>query len=201
MTSRTRYSIVAGLAVVLATGGVVAYFSADSRAREKAAPKGPAAVPVSVAIAARQNAPVRLQAIGNVEAYTTVAVKARVDGQIIEVLFQEGKEVKKGEVLFRIDPRPFEAALKQAEAQRAARRRERDQAHSQERRYQELLDKNSSPRTPTRSSDQRGHRGGHVRRRARRRWRTPASIWITTIDPLADRRLRRQARCCRPATW
>ncbi|HEY8069764.1 MAG TPA: efflux RND transporter periplasmic adaptor subunit [Burkholderiales bacterium] len=142
MNSRTRYSIVAGLAVALAAGAVVAYFSADSRAREKAAPKGPAAVPVSVAPAVLRNAPVRLQAIGNVEAYTTVAVKSRVDGQINEVLFQEGKEVKKGEVIFRIDPRPFEAALKQAEAQALRDGANRDQAVSQERRYQELLDKN-----------------------------------------------------------
>jgi multidrug efflux system membrane fusion protein len=142
MNSRTRYSIVAGLAIALAAGGVVAYFSADSRARERAAPKGPAAVPVSVAPAVLRNAPVRLQAIGNVEAYTTVAVKSRVDGQINEVLFQEGKEVKKGEVIFRIDPRPFEAALKQAEAQALRDGANRDQAVSQERRYQELLDKN-----------------------------------------------------------
>jgi multidrug efflux system membrane fusion protein len=142
MNSRTRYSIVAGLAVALAAGGLVVYFSADSRAKEKAAPKGPAAVPVSVAPAVQQNAPVRLQAIGNVEAYTTVAVKSRVDGQINEVLFQEGKEVKKGEVIFRIDPRPFESALKQAEAQAARDAASRDQAVAQERRYQELLDKN-----------------------------------------------------------
>jgi len=80
MNSRTRYSIVVGVAVAVAAGGVVAYFSADSRAREKAAPKGPAALPVSVISAVQQNAPVRLQAIGNVEAYTTVAVKSRVDG-------------------------------------------------------------------------------------------------------------------------
>ncbi len=142
MNSRTRYSIVVGVAVALAAGGVVAYFSADSRAREKAVPKGPAAVPVSVVAAVRQNAPVRLQAIGNVEAYTTVAVKSRVDGQIVEVHFQEGKEVKKGDVIFRIDPRPFEAALKQAEAQALRDAASRDQAVAQERRYQELLDKN-----------------------------------------------------------
>jgi multidrug efflux system membrane fusion protein len=142
MTSGKRYAILVGLAVAVAAGGLAAYFSADSRAREKAAPKGPGAVPVSVVAAVRQNAPVRLQAIGNVEAYTTVAVKSRVDGQIVEVHFQEGKEVKKGEVIFRIDPRPFEAALKQAEAQALRDAANRDQAYSQERRYQELLDKN-----------------------------------------------------------
>jgi multidrug efflux system membrane fusion protein len=86
--------------------------------------------------------PVRVQAIGNVEAYTSVSVKSRVDGQIVEVHFREGQEVRKGEVLFRIDPRPFEAALKQAEAQALRDVASRDQAASQERRYQELLEKN-----------------------------------------------------------
>jgi multidrug efflux system membrane fusion protein len=142
MKSTTRYSIVAVVAAAVAAGGLLAYFSADSRAKEKAAPKGPGAVPVSIAAAVQQNAPVRLQAIGNVEAYTTVAVKSRVDGQINEVHFQEGKEVKKGDVIFRIDPRPFEAALKQAEAQALRDGANRDQAVAQERRYQELLDKN-----------------------------------------------------------
>jgi multidrug efflux system membrane fusion protein len=137
-----RFALAAALAVVLAAGGLVAYFSADSRAREKAASKGPAAVPVSVAPATQQSIPVRLQAIGNVEAYTSVAVKSRVDGQIVEVHFREGQEVRKGEVLFRIDARPFEAALKQAEAQALRDIASRDQAASQERRYQELLDKN-----------------------------------------------------------
>jgi multidrug efflux system membrane fusion protein len=142
MTSRTRYSIVVGIAVVLAAGAVVAYFSADSRAREKPAPKGPGAVPVSVAIAVQRSVPMRLQAVGNVEPSSTVSVKARVDGQIVALNFKEGQEVRKGEVLFRIDARPFEAALKQAEANALRDAAARDQARSQERRYQELLNKN-----------------------------------------------------------
>ena len=142
MSFGKRYAILAGVAVALATGGLIAYFSADSRAKEKPAAKGPGAVPVSVVAAVQQTIPVRLQAIGNVEAYTSVAVKSRVDGQILEVQFREGQEVKKGEVLFRIDPRPFDAAFKQAEAQALRDAANRDQAASQERRYQELLDKN-----------------------------------------------------------
>ena len=142
MSQSKRYAIFAGLAVVLATGALVAYFSADSRAREKPAAKGPGASPVAVVAALQQNVPVRLQAIGNVEPYTSVAVKARIDGQIMEVQFREGQEVKKGEVLFRIDPRPFEAAFRQSEAQALRDVASRDQAASQERRYQELLDKN-----------------------------------------------------------
>ena len=109
MSTGKRYAILAGLAVVVTAGGLVAYFSSDSRAREKPAAKGPASVPVSVVAAIQQSVPVRLQAIGNVEAYTSVAVKSRVDGQILEVQFREGQELKKGQVLFKIDPRPFEA--------------------------------------------------------------------------------------------
>ena len=142
MTFGKRYVILAALAVVLATGGLVAYFSGDSRAREKPAAKGPGAVPVAVIAAVQQSVPVRLQAIGNVEAYTSVAVKSRVDGQIVDVHFREGQEVKKGEVLFRIDARPFEAAFRQAEAQALRDVASRDQASSQERRYLELLEKN-----------------------------------------------------------
>jgi len=142
MSTGKRYAILAGLAVALAAGGLVAYFSADSRAKEKPAAKGPGAASVAVVAAVQQSMPVRLQAIGNVEAYASVAVKSRVDGQILEVHFREGQEVKKGEVLLRIDPRPFDAALKQAEAQALRDAANRDQAASQERRYQELLDKN-----------------------------------------------------------
>jgi multidrug efflux system membrane fusion protein len=142
MSLGKRYAILAGLAVVLAAGGLVAYFSGDSRAREKPPAKGPAASPVAVVAALQQSVPVRLQAIGNVEAYASVAVKSRVDGQILEVQFREGQEVKKGEILFKIDPRPFEAAQKQAEAQAVRDIASRDQASSQEKRYQELLEKN-----------------------------------------------------------
>jgi multidrug efflux system membrane fusion protein len=137
-----RYAILAGLVVCLAAGGLIAYFSGDSRAKEKSAAKGPGAVPVSVVAAVQQSVPVRLQAIGNVEAYTSVAVKSRVDGQIVEVHFREGQEVKKGEVLLRIDARPFEAAFRQSEAQALRDVASRDQANSQERRYLELLEKN-----------------------------------------------------------
>ena len=76
MSHGKRYAILAGLAVALAAGGLVAYFSADSRAREKPAAKGPAAAPVAVVAALQQSVPVRLQAIGNVEAYTLVDLSA-----------------------------------------------------------------------------------------------------------------------------
>jgi multidrug efflux system membrane fusion protein len=144
MTPARRRVLIAGaLLVALAAGGIAAYFSTDSRAKEgRKAAKGPPAVAVTVAAAAQESVPIRVQAIGNVEPFLTVAVKARVDGQIIAVNFREGEEVHKGDVLFRIDPRPFQAALRQAEANALRDRAARDQARSQERRYQDLLEKN-----------------------------------------------------------
>ena len=141
-TSR-RVLIIGGLLVALVAGGLAAYFASDSRAKEqRKAPKGPPAVPVTVARVEQMTLPVYLRAIGNVEAFATVAVKARVDGQIVSVNFREGEAVKKGDVLFRIDARPYEAALRQAEANALRDAAARDQARSQAKRYQELLDKN-----------------------------------------------------------
>ncbi len=144
MTRTSRRVLIAGAVLVaLAAGGVATYFSTDSRAKEgPKGGKGPPAVPVTVAAAAQETVPVRLTAIGNVEASQTVALRARVDGQINTVNFREGQAVAKGDVLFRIDPRPYQAALRQAEANALRDRAARDQARSQERRYQELLAKN-----------------------------------------------------------
>lgn len=86
--------------------------------------------------------PLRVQAIGNVEPYASVAVKARVDGQIVNVVFTDGQEVRKGQPLFQLDPRPFEAALKQSEANLLRDEAQLAHARAQEQRYKELLQKN-----------------------------------------------------------
>ena len=141
--SRRFFTLGAMLVALVALGAGVYFFVADGRAKEsRKAPKGAPAVPVTIATVAQETVPIRLQAIGNVEAYSTVALKARVDGQIVAVNFREGDAVKKAEVLFRIDPRPYEAALRQAEANALRDRAAREQARSQEKRYQELLEKN-----------------------------------------------------------
>ncbi len=144
MTPASRRFLIAGAVVVaLVAGGIAAYFSTDSGAKEGGkAGKGPPPVPVTVAPVAQETVPIELRAIGNVEAYSTVALKARVDGQIVKVNFREGQPVGKGDVLFRIDPRPYEAALRQAEANALRDAAARDQARSQDRRYQDLLEKN-----------------------------------------------------------
>jgi multidrug efflux system membrane fusion protein len=71
-------------------------------------------IPVSADIVGQRDMPVYVHGIGTVQAFKTVTVKTRVDGQIMKVAFEEGQEVKAGEPLFQIDPRPFQAALDQA---------------------------------------------------------------------------------------
>lgn len=132
-------SVLVGVALLVAVGAaaIVAFrYTPGSRA---AAPREAPAVPVSVAKAVKMTVPVRLHAIGNVEPYTTVAVKARIDGQIVAVHFKEGDEVRQGQTLFEIDRRPFEAQLAQAQANLAKDRALLDHAKEQDKRYQDLL--------------------------------------------------------------
>lgn len=81
---------------------------------QAAKPQMPSA-PVKVATVASRTMPVALQAIGNVEAISTVTIKAQISGQLVGVHFKEGDFVKKGQLLFTIERPPFEAALRQAE--------------------------------------------------------------------------------------
>ena len=73
-------------------------------------------VPVTVGSVIQKDVPLQLRAIGTVEAYSVVTIKCQVGGELTRVYFTEGQEVTKGDLLFTIDPRPFEAALKEAEA-------------------------------------------------------------------------------------
>jgi multidrug efflux system membrane fusion protein len=73
-------------------------------------------VPVMVGTVIQKAVPVQIRVIGNVQAYSTITVKSMVGGEISQVHFSEGQDVKKGDLLFTIDPRPFEAGVKQAEA-------------------------------------------------------------------------------------
>ncbi|HXW69841.1 MAG TPA: efflux RND transporter periplasmic adaptor subunit [Methylocella sp.] len=100
-------------------------------------------VPVSVRKAVRRDVPVYLFGLGTVQAYNTVTARAQVDGQITEVLFKEGQEVKSGDVLVKIDPRSYQATLDQAVAKKAQDQAQLDNAHRDLQRYTMLLQKNS----------------------------------------------------------
>lgn len=92
------------------------------RAKESAAeaqePRGPPPALVSVALAKRGDYPLYLDSLGQVQAYNTVTVRTRVDGQVVKIAFEEGQMVKAGDLIAQIDPRPYQAALDQAKAKK-----------------------------------------------------------------------------------
>lgn len=103
-------------------------------------------VPVTVATAVKQDVPVQVPAIGTVEAYATVTVKSLVPGQITKVAFREGQDVKRGDLLFEIDPVPYRAALNAAEATLAKDAALRENAEKEAKRYAVLIEKDLVPR-------------------------------------------------------
>jgi multidrug efflux system membrane fusion protein len=103
--------------------------------------RGSAVVPVMVVTAVQKAVPLQIRAVGNVEAFSTVSVKSQVTGVLNQAHFKEGQDVKKGQLLFTIDPRPLEAALKQAEANLARDSAQLRNMREQVRRYAELVEK------------------------------------------------------------
>ena len=101
--------------VLTGCGGQSASADAGAAAKGKKGGAG-AVVPVVVTTVGTRDVPVEIQVIGNVEAYSTINVIAQVSGQLTDAAFKEGDYVKKGDLLFKIDPRPYEAAIQQAEA-------------------------------------------------------------------------------------
>jgi len=127
--------LAAGLALTVALAGCDGN---DSQAKSK---PGAGQVPVLAAAAEVRTVPVRLRAVGNVETESSVAIKSRVDGQILKVHFKDGDDVSQGQILFQIDPRPFQSQLRQAEANLLKSRAQLEYARGQEARYQDLLAK------------------------------------------------------------
>ena len=155
---------------LILTVALVAPMAACSEGKvESKTPPRRAAIPVAVATVEQKAVPLLVQAIGSVEAYSVVSVRAQVGGELMRVHIKEGQDVKKGDLLFTIDPRIYEAALAQAQATlardrgnvqqaravlerdrarvsqaKAALERDRAQAknaEAQERRYRDLLGK------------------------------------------------------------
>jgi len=95
--------------------------------------------PVIVGLATKKTVPVELRAIGNVQAFSTVMVKSRVGGELVRVHFIEGQDVKKGDLLLTIDPRPYEAAFKETEANLQRDLARAKNAAEDARRYESLI--------------------------------------------------------------
>jgi membrane fusion protein, multidrug efflux system len=123
-SKRRRVSRIAALifAVIVAGGGAIYWYRGGTEgtdAGRAARAPGRAPVPVSVAVAARRNVPIYLTGLGTVQPISSVGIHSQVDGKLQEVPFTEGQQVKKGDVLAKIDPRLFKAALDQAKAKKA----------------------------------------------------------------------------------
>jgi multidrug efflux system membrane fusion protein len=126
-----RWGAVCGIALAAAAGGCA----------KKEPPPRAEGVPVSVGTVARQDVPLEVRANGHVDPYSTVAIKARVGGQVTRVGFREGQNVHQGDVLFQIDSRPYASALAQAQAQLERDRAIAKKAEQDVQRYAELVAK------------------------------------------------------------
>src|SRR5258705_1159066 len=116
--------------------------AAESNTAAQAAAR---AVPVLVATVQRRDVPIYLDGLGNVSAFKTVTVRAQVDGRLDEVLFKEGQAVKSGELLARIDPRPFKNQLQQAQGALERDRAQLEGAKRNLERYKQLAAKKLIP--------------------------------------------------------
>jgi multidrug efflux system membrane fusion protein len=108
---------------------------------KQAPPPAAETVPVRIGQVVRKSVPIEIRNVGTIQAYTAVAVRALVGGEILQVHFREGQDVRKGDLLFSIDPRPYQAALAQAEAAVARDRAQAANAEADAKRYEELVQK------------------------------------------------------------
>jgi membrane fusion protein, multidrug efflux system len=141
---RRGIRVIVGLAIIVGVAfGVRQITSHTQPAGGPAGQAAPSAVPVTTAIAARQNVPDIVSAIGTVQSIDSVAIQPRVTGAIQKIEFSPGQNVKEGQELFVIDPRPYQAALDQAKAQLAHDQGVLAEAQMDLQRYQTLQQQKS----------------------------------------------------------
>jgi membrane fusion protein, multidrug efflux system len=137
---RLRLIGVAGaIAMPVLAGTLYLHVSGNEAAAQAQNPIGAPAVPVTVEPAAARDMPVYVRGIGTGQAFNTVTIKSRVDGQIVKVDFTEGQTVKAGDLLFEIDPRPFQSALALATANQQKDEAQLTSASADLKRDEELL--------------------------------------------------------------
>jgi membrane fusion protein, multidrug efflux system len=140
-SSATNTRSLASLVLILATS-----LSSVSCSSKTSAVGPDLAVPVTVAKAVKKTVPIELSAIGTAEAYSTVSSKGQVNAVLQEVHFKQGDFVKKGDLLFTLDARPFQASLAQAQANLARDKAQADLTVVQAERYKKLYDEGISPK-------------------------------------------------------
>ena len=126
-------------ALALACICLASLTSCASRNAEPRAATRNVGVPVTIATAAEKTVPVEITAIGNAEAYSAVSVMPQVQGAVEQAYFKEGQDVKKGDLLFTLDSRPYQAALQQLEANLARDQAQLENARAQAERYTKLF--------------------------------------------------------------
>ena len=134
---------ISAVIAVFAVAGGVSYYYYSQRSTTVAAPAAPRARPVPVVLAAveQRDVPVSLSVVGRAESFSSVSVRSRVDGQVSQVMIQPGQHVKKGQVLFRFDPGPLEAQLRQVQGNRLRDQAQLDKARADLERYSDLARK------------------------------------------------------------
>ncbi len=132
------------LVAVLVVGLIVRRIQSSAEGRGKKPPQGP--TPVRTVLAERGDLPVMLDALGTVTSLATVTVRSQVAGQITQIAFKEGQDVKKGDLLAQIDPRPYQAALDQAEGALARDEAALKNAEIDLARYEKLIEEDSVSR-------------------------------------------------------
>jgi membrane fusion protein, multidrug efflux system len=150
---KKRTLVCGAIVVLLVAGGVVAAKWDGSKwagswlnGAEAQAPRPTAqrAVPVEVATATKKTVPVRIEALGSVTPIASVAIKSRVDTEIVGVHFADGAMVRQGEVLFTLDSRAIEAQIKQVQGMLEGAKANLEQAERDVARYTELIAKNAT---------------------------------------------------------
>jgi multidrug efflux system membrane fusion protein len=165
---KKRTLVLGALVVLVAAGVVVAatrggLWSGGAVAQAPRA-NAPRVVPVEIATAAKRTVPVRIEALGSVTPIASVAIKTRIDSEIVDVHFRDGALVRKGDLLFTLDSRALDAQIKQVRGVLEGAKANLEQAERDVARYTELLAKNATTQVTLNNA------------------RTQVNIWRSSVD-------------------
>lgn len=137
-----------GAAVGIGVAAVAGFFivrGLGDKAKAAQQPQAPVAIPVTTVHVTPRDVPIYLRGLGLVQAFNSVQVRAQVNGTLLSIPVQEGQEVKQGDVVAVIDPKPYQATLDQAMAQRQGDQAQLESAKLDLGRYQDLAKKSFAP--------------------------------------------------------